>query len=63
MSEPPLYVALDECGFKTLLRGMAVTLNTVGGQEVRLILKDIGWGRIINAVEAAFEESRKRHNG
>ena len=53
MAERPLHVRLDEAGFRKLVAGEAVTLEAPGGQEVRLILADIGWGPITRAVEQA----------
>jgi hypothetical protein len=60
MSSAPLYVRLDEAGFKKLLRGCPAELQTIAGQEVRVILADIGWGRIWAAVEQAYAEQRGR---
>ena len=59
MAEPrPLHVRLDEAGFRKLVAGEAVTLEAPGGEEVRLILADIGWGRITSAVEQARDRYR-----
>jgi hypothetical protein len=60
---PPLYVRLDEPGFRKLVAGESVSLETATGQEVRLILADIGWGRIRNAVEQARDRTRAREHG
>ena len=56
----PLHIRLDEAGFKRLLRGESVPLEALGGQQVLLILADIGWGRIHAAVDGAYKESRER---
>jgi hypothetical protein len=63
MAGLPLHVALDEAGLNQLLRGQAVTLETIDRQQVRLILSDIGWGRIFAAVKGAYDESQKRRDG
>jgi hypothetical protein len=59
-----LRVALDEPGFKKLVGGEVVALETVDGQQVRLILSDIGWGRIFAAVaEAAAKREGPKLDG
>jgi hypothetical protein len=83
MTGAPLHIRLDEAGFRKLVptdqvrglkaHGETVSLETAGGQEVRLILPtdqvrglkahDIGWGRIRNAVEQARERQRGREGG
>jgi hypothetical protein len=49
----PREVRLDEAALRKLVSGQSVELKTPDGEEVHLILADIGWGRIYAAVEGA----------
>lgn len=50
-------VALDEEGFRALVRGEVVRLRTADDHLVELILSDIGFGRMVDAVNAAIIEA------
>jgi hypothetical protein len=54
------YVRLDFDGFKKLVDGEAVPLRTVGGLEVRLILADIGYLQMYDAINDARQRARAR---
>ena len=62
-TELSLYVRLDEDGFRRLVRGESVSLHTTSGQEVRLILADIGWVKIRGAVEDGWKWVTGRRTG
>ena len=51
----PVRVALSEADFRKLVRGETVIKETITGKVVELILSDIGWGRIYNAVDTAYQ--------
>lgn len=50
-------VALDEEGFRKLVRGEVVELRTADDHRVELILSDIGFGRMVDAVNEAIIEA------
>jgi hypothetical protein len=57
------YVRLDQDGFERLVCGEVVVLRTVDGREVRLILADIGFLEMYDAVERARVRARSRWRG
>jgi hypothetical protein len=57
------YVRLERDGFERLVDGEAVSLRTVDGREVRLILADIGFMEMYDAVERARVRARARWRG
>lgn len=50
-------VVMDEGGFRALVKGSVVRLRTADGALVELILSDIGFGRIVSAVNEAIIEA------
>jgi hypothetical protein len=54
----PIRIRLDEAAFRQLVAGDVVTLPGAKGETVALILEDIGWDRMIKAVEE--ERFRKK---
>lgn len=55
----PIYVKLDEAAFTALVRGKEARVIAPDGSDVRLILADIGWGRMMAAIDAAICEQRQ----
>jgi hypothetical protein len=47
---------LDEAVFRELVAGRVVKLELNTGGHVELILRDIGWARMLQAIEDAKEE-------
>ena len=60
MTGPKLFVRLEEPHFRKLVAGERVAIETVAGDQVELILADIGWGRMLGAIETAREAVRQR---
>jgi hypothetical protein len=54
----PIYVKLDEEAFRALVQGREARVSSQSGAEVRLILADIGWGRMLAAITDAENEAR-----
>jgi hypothetical protein len=55
-----VYARINEEAFRELVAGKVVTLrNTSNGTMVKLILEDIGWGRMLDAIAAAVGEQMK----
>lgn len=55
----PIYLRLDEAAFRLLVAGDPVALTAIGGEEVRLILADIGVGRMLAAIKNATVDGRE----
>jgi hypothetical protein len=47
-------LALDEAAFRDLVAGNVVKLRTTTNLSVELLLSDIGWSRMLTAVEDAI---------
>ena len=54
----PIYVKLDEEAFRALVQGHEAVVRLRSGEEVRLILADIGWGRMRAAITDAENAAR-----
>lgn len=52
-----VYARLDEAEFRKLVSGKIVELPTRSDVTVSLILADIGWDRILEAVSLAISEA------
>jgi hypothetical protein len=47
-------IILDEADFRDLVAGREVQARTLGAETVALILADIGWARMLVAIEDAI---------
>jgi len=47
------HAVLDETSFRLLVAGKPATIKLPDGNEVALILSDIGWSRMLRAIEDA----------
>jgi hypothetical protein len=54
---------MDEAAFRDLVGGKIVKLRTAGGEEVEIILSDIGWGLMLKAVHEVMEFMRDMPEG
>lgn len=52
-----MYVALDEAGFRALVKGEVVRLRAADGRVVELIFQDIGFDRMLAAVNEAIADA------
>jgi hypothetical protein len=50
----PVYISLEEDTFRDLVAGKVATVRSQTGQEVRIILSDIGFGRMLTAIANAL---------
>ena len=49
-------IVLDEAEFRELVAGSEVQVRTLGAETVALILADIGWSRMLVAIDDAIRE-------
>jgi hypothetical protein len=52
---PPIRIVLDEEAFRALVAGAVASFPTLGDRNVEIILSDIGFDRMLIAVEDAIE--------
>jgi len=54
---PKIYVRLEEADFANLVAGRAVEISPKdGGPTIKIILADIGWGRMVDCIRKAMTE-------
>jgi len=59
----PLHLKIDESDFRELVRGHTISVRTVEGKKVNVILADMGWDRLMMAIQDAMRQHiKKREN-
>jgi len=53
---PPIRVRLDELTFRQLVAGEVVRLVAARGESVELILADIGFDKMLDAIDAVRDD-------
>lgn len=59
-ARPVIRAVIDEAAFRDLVAGRVATLRTADGGRVEIILSDIGWSRMLLAIDAARGEPYAR---
>jgi len=50
-------ISLDEKMFRDLVAGLVVNAPNLAGIEVQIALQDIGWGRMLKALDDAMKRN------
>ena len=59
--QKPIRAIIDEPELREFIAGRPVTVRSNGGLDIQIVLRDIGWDRIRQAVDDAISDAPTAH--